>query len=358
MNQKDIYTFARMLGTTKPLPRVSGWISICCPLAPWLSHKDGVDIHPSMGIKINEKGMSVVNCMTCGHKGRLIPLLWYLDQLSGEDYSDVARFVYTHDKISMEELEMIEEPDESTRIARRRKKRSALTYTFSPIPVHYDEIDLESETERDLSEFVLDESMLEGLKEFSPEALDYLHHRSITTEMVEQWEVGWQPHAHRLVIPIRDPQSRLVGISGRGIGNENPKYLHSTGFPRDYVLYGENKLGEGDIGYVTEGFFDVWRLHLYGYTTAVALLGTHLSKHQARRLVRRFKKIVLLLDGDKAGQAAAAKAKESLQGLIEVQSIVVPNDKDPDDLTMTQARDLLGDPAETSCKKVSQVVQT
>ena len=62
-----------------------------------------------------------------------------------------------------------------------------------------------------------------------------------------------------------------------------------------------------------EGFMDVIAAYRAGIENAVASMGTALSKEHVDHLKRFTKKIVLSYDGDKAGQAATAKALEELK---------------------------------------------
>ena len=65
---------------------------------------------------------------------------------------------------------------------------------------------------------------------------------------------------------------------------------------------------------------------------STALLGVSLSIDQIR-LIRKYPKIVLMLDGDRTGRNAANIIQEKLQPYAQVYSIDLPDNKDPDDLS-------------------------
>ncbi|HEY9696444.1 MAG TPA: DNA primase [Trichocoleus sp.] len=163
----------------------------------------------------------------------------------------------------------------------------------------------------------------------------------------------------RLMIPILDLQGRVIGFGGRSLGDEQPKYLNSPEtelFDKGKTLFGLDKarakIAKNDRAVVVEGYFDVIALHAAGITNAVASLGTALSVHQVRQLLRytESKQIVLNFDADAAGVKAADRAIGEVadlayQGEIQLRVLNLPQGKDPDEFLKTASaadyRDLL-----------------
>lgn len=119
----------------------------------------------------------------------------------------------------------------------------------------------------------------------------------------------------RLMLPLRDPRGKIIAMTGRTLVDEKPKYMNSKEtalFSRNSVLYGlyESIQMTGktvmDHLYVVEGQFDVIGCHI-AQEPAVAGLGSSLSVHQLRLLLRHSKTCTFLFDGDSAGQKAAIK---------------------------------------------------
>jgi DNA primase len=126
----------------------------------------------------------------------------------------------------------------------------------------------------------------------------------------------------RLIFPIRDENGRTVAFGGRLIPNsplshdswhKDRKYLNSsetTLFSKHKVLYGldlaRHKIKETRRALIMEGYTDCIVAHQFGFSDAVAVLGTALGAAHIRLLTRlAAEKIILMLDGDKAGQTKA-----------------------------------------------------
>lgn len=144
----------------------------------------------------------------------------------------------------------------------------------------------------------------------------------------------------RLMVPIRDEKGRLVAFGGRILGNGQPKYINSGETPifhKSQTLFAFHRardaMNKTGIGVLVEGYFDVIACHLAGVTNAVAPMGTSLTEDQVRLLARWCKTVVLLLDGDEAGQKAAERSAELLEKEnLEAKVALMPPGDDPDTL--------------------------
>jgi len=154
-------------------------------------------------------------------------------------------------------------------------------------------------------------------------------------------ERGW---TWRILIPIYFDRL-LVSYTSRAIGNDvQPKYRtcprRLETIHHKHVLYGLDKV-VGDTVAVVEGPMDVWRL---GFG-AVATFGTQVTPPQ-RVLLRRFKRIFIVFDGDSAGQVAGEKLAWQMSGFgLDVQQITLPPDEDPGSLSpdsVSTLRHLMG----------------
>ncbi len=150
---------------------------------------------------------------------------------------------------------------------------------------------------------------------------------------------------HRVIVPIRDRQGRVIGFGGRSLDGTEPKYLNSPEtevFEKGKHLFGLDRassaIRKDDRAVVVEGYFDVIALHAAGVTNSVASLGTALSSQQITQLCRCSdgKRIVLNFDADGAGIRAANRAigeveQLALQGQLELRVLHLPSGKDPDE---------------------------
>lgn len=120
--------------------------------------------------------------------------------------------------------------------------------------------------------------------------------------------------AGRIIFPIRDAIGSVIGFAGRVMGQGEPKYLNSPEsdfFSKGKELFRSVDLRNGvrkhECILVTEGYFDVIRLHEAGYTNAVAAMGTAISTENIEALFNISKTVVFCMDGDKAGRQSAFK---------------------------------------------------
>ncbi|MDB4879910.1 MAG: primase, partial [Gemmatimonadetes bacterium] len=154
-------------------------------------------------------------------------------------------------------------------------------------------------------------------------------------------EEGSEPRPRfrgRLIFPIFDLASRIVGFGGRLLGPGEPKYLNSPESPifsKGKLLYGLNWAKQAarrdERMLVVEGYFDVVRLIGAGIESAVAPMGTALTEDQAKLIRRYTDRVFLLYDSDKAGLKATFRSGDELlrQGAA-VQVVTLPDGEDPD----------------------------
>ena len=149
---------------------------------------------------------------------------------------------------------------------------------------------------------------------------------------------------NRLVFPIRDQIGRVIAFGGRRINDEDdPKYLNSPDTPlfnKSASIFGlfqaSRAMQRERTAIITEGYTDVIACHQAGVEHAVATLGTALTPGHATILRRMCDTVVLLFDGDEAGQRAADRAVEVFfNDPIDVRIATlnkVTDAKDPDEL--------------------------
>ncbi|MBN2554844.1 MAG: DNA primase [Anaerolineales bacterium] len=186
------------------------------------------------------------------------------------------------------------------------------------------------------------------------QVLAYLSGRNLAKHILETFEVGYAPQSfdetaahlkvkgyteeeldavgllsqresggsydrfrHRIMIPIRDAQGRMVGFGARAVDKDaQPKYLNSPQtilFDKGRILFGLDKarrsIRSENRAVIVEGYMDVIGVYQAGFTNLVSPMGTALSEHQLRTLKRYSRRMVLALDPDAAG------SKGTLRGL-------------------------------------------
>lgn len=142
---------------------------------------------------------------------------------------------------------------------------------------------------------------------------------------------------NRVMFPIIDVNSRVIGFGGRVLGDGLPKYVNSPetlAFDKSRNLYGLNfaKRTRRDFFLVCEGYMDVIALHNAGFENAVASLGTALTPLHVKLISRYTKKVILTYDSDGAGVNAAKRAIPLLkEENINVKVLSMVPYKDPDE---------------------------
>lgn len=223
--------------------------------------------------------------------------------------------------------------------------------------------------------------------EAAKDARSYLEKRGLTTDTIEEWQVGFVPDQWdlltkyllskgcaiedivasgltikkdnasgstgrgyydrfrgRIMFPIWDVQGDVVGFTGRILvetETSGGKYVNTPQTPvfdKSRIVFALNKARQAikQAGYsvLVEGQMDVIACHQAGMYNVVASSGTALTEEQVKMLERYGKTIRMAFDADEAGQNAAKRGIDiALEAGLEVKIIQIPEDagKDPDD---------------------------
>ena len=143
----------------------------------------------------------------------------------------------------------------------------------------------------------------------------------------------------RLMFPIIDVRGNVIGFGGRIMKKDDnaAKYLNSPEtliFNKRKNLFALNLAKKSKLGYLilVEGYMDAIALHQYGFDCAVASLGTALTEDSANLLSKYTDQVVLIYDGDKAGQNATQRAIPILEKVgLQVKVLQMRDAKDPDE---------------------------
>lgn len=149
----------------------------------------------------------------------------------------------------------------------------------------------------------------------------------------------------RLIFPIFDVKSRVVAFGARKFLEakgekevESPKYINS---PETFIyikgkhLYGLNfsrdAIHKKDLVVVVEGYLDFLTPFSAGFEPIVASSGTALTLDQIRLIKRYSHNVVMIYDGDEAGQMAMLRVLDSfIEEELNVKLVSLPDGLDPD----------------------------
>ncbi|MBQ3475337.1 MAG: DNA primase [Bacilli bacterium] len=152
----------------------------------------------------------------------------------------------------------------------------------------------------------------------------------------------------RIMFPLWDINGKTIGFSGRIYeGNDSSKYINTMEtdiFKKGSLLYNyhnarefvlkENKL------IIVEGFMDVIRLYSIGVYNVVASMGTAITKEQISLIRKITNNVVLMFDGDSAGEKATNSFIEVSKDVdFDISVVRLEEDLDPDDYIIKKGKE-------------------
>lgn len=145
---------------------------------------------------------------------------------------------------------------------------------------------------------------------------------------------------NRIIFPIFDIRNRVIGFGARVMDKTLPKYINS---PETQVyIKGKNLFGlnlskdfirQDDFAIIVEGYLDFIIPYQEGLKNIVASQGTALTLEQVRLLKRYTHNVVMIYDGDTAGEIATLRSLDMLiEEGVNVKVVPLPKGMDPDTL--------------------------
>ena len=283
-------------------------------------------------------------CFGCGAGGNVFTFL-----MEYENYSFQEALKYLTDRAGVELPEA-----EYSKEARERADQKAILLEINKVAAQYFYVQLKSPQgahalsylkDRGLSDEMIHSFGLGYSNKYSNDLYQYLKSKGYRDELIvkaglvtvdERYGVS-DKFWNRVMFPIMDSNSRVIGFGGRVMGDAKPKYLNSPEtmiFDKSRNLYGLNRARSSRKSYflLCEGYMDVISLHQAGFSNAVASLGTALTPGHASLIKRYVKEVYLTYDSDEAGTKAALRAMPILKDVgITARIIRMEPYKDPDE---------------------------
>lgn len=166
---------------------------------------------------------------------------------------------------------------------------------------------------------------------------DYMWTRGISREVINKFQVGYNPERQALTFPVWDENDRLVMVTSRSVKDKS-FYIEKD---KDKPVYLLNFLKKEGIttAYVCESQLNALTLWSYGYP-AVALFGTG-SGYQYDILNKsHIRSYVLCFDGDDAGDKGIQRFLKHIRKDVFISIIRVPRGKDVNDLSKEEFENL------------------
>ncbi|MCD6410571.1 DNA primase [bacterium] len=218
------------------------------------------------------------------------------------------------------------------------------------------------------------------------EVKEYLYKRGIKDESIYEWRLGYAPDVKdalskflksrgfkeeeiikaglavrkdgegiydrfrsRIIFPIFDLNSQVIGFGGRIFGKENEvaKYMNIPNtllYDKSKVLYGLNKskmfIRQEDNCVLVEGYIDAIMSYQAGAKNVVAVSGTALTPFHLRILKRYTNNLTTSFDMDIAGNSATKRGIDLAQKEeFNIRIVIMPKGLDPADIILQHPED-------------------
>ena len=269
---------------------------------PW--HKDGQENHPSCCVSNTseheyEKGF--FHCFTCNKSSSIVDVISHCIELSKEESEQwlVERFgtVFVKKAFNLTDIEL------------------------KPKKVKY-----------------LDESILNDYRYYS----DYMWQRKLSKEVVDRFDIGYNPTKRTITFPVRDERGGLLFVTERSIDSkffvipedvDKPVYLLNEVLNKNYPFV-----------VVCEGQIDALTCWSYG-VPAVALFGVGSSNQFDILNKSGIRNWVTFFDNDAAGKKATNRFNKMIRKDVIVTNLFFKgiNKKDINELTIQEFDKILDD---------------
>lgn len=283
-------------------------------------------------------------CFGCGAGGNAVTFLMQYESYSFQEAMEVLA---EKAGITLPKQEMSgkarQEADKRARLLKINK--AAAKYYYAQLRMEPGKIGLDYFMGRGLSQETMKKFGLGYSSKFSDDLYQYLRQQGYEDDIlkdsglvsIDERRGGYDKFWNRVMFPIMDANSRVIGFGGRVMGEGTPKYLNSPEtavFDKSRNLYGLNLARSSRRNYILlcEGYMDVIALHQAGFDNAVASLGTSFTSGHANLLKRYTKEVYCTFDSDTAGIKAALRAIPILKEAgITTKIVNMKPYKDPDE---------------------------
>ena len=290
----------------------------------------------------------IYKCFGCGKGGNSIT---FIQDIQGSNYPEALRYIAEKYNIEIVEEKLTKQQE---------NKRS------------------EKEGQFIATKFACDffQNTLWETEEGKTIGLSYFQERGFSKEIIKKFNLGYSPKKHksfektaikagydkkilidsgligsnhdnktydkfreRIIFPIHTYSGKVIGFGGRALNIDNQaKYINSNEtliYDKSKVLYGlyiaKQAISRENKCYIVEGYTDVISMHQNGVENVVSASGTALGSYQINLIKRSTKNIILLFDGDKAGEKAAIRSINlCLKAEMNVKITSFPEGEDPD----------------------------
>jgi len=315
------------------------------------------DHHPSLFVEENKQ---VFNCFSCGRSGSVFS---FLMEKEGMSYPEAILSL-------AESADMQVDSSISAGVTQQVDSTTQVVYQLHTAAQRlYQHILLNTTSGEQALAYLHDKRQLTDdiIKHFGigfvPEdnaLLNYATEQNISREMMRTSELFISNDqgelrdrfSGRIVWPIKTERGQVVGFSGRALNaNNSIKYMNSPESPfftKGKILYNfdlsKNQIRQTNTVMIFEGFMDVISASMAEKPVGVATMGTALTRDHVRQLSHVAKRILLVYDGDEAGQNAARRSIDLIREYaknVDIGVVYLPDHLDPDEVRVQRGLPVL-----------------
>lgn len=284
------------------------------------------------------------HCFGCGASGNVFS---FVMQMENYDFVDAVTMLAERANIP------VEQDNRNNANYEQQKKQKELVYEINKITARYFFEALDTENGKNAMEYVKGRNISASIRNKyglgysnrnSDDLFKYLCGQGYDIDDIVMAGVAvkrddryFDRFSNRLMFPIFDEYSKVVGFGGRILDDGNPKYLNSPEtivFNKSKLLYSLNYARQTKRREIVlvEGYMDVITLYQNGIQNVVAALGTAFNQEHVKVLRKYCDTIIILFDSDEAGVKATLKAIPFIiDGGLKVRVGVMNDAKDPDE---------------------------
>ena len=288
----------------------------------------------------------IYHCFGCGESGNAFKFLMRHERM---EFPEAVEVLAKKTGVIL--------PEQNNPDAVRAASISSQLYKVNELAVSFYENNLHASSASACRDYLLNRGInLQTIKEFHlglagpgwDSLINYLRSKGISLSLMEKAGLVLPKDAggyydrfrNRITFPIFDIRNRVIGFGARVMDKTLPKYINSPETP--VYIKGRNLFGlnlskdyirENDFAIIVEGYLDFMIPYQEGLNNVVASQGTALTLEQVRLLKRYTHNVVMIYDGDAAGEIATLRSLDMLiEEGVNVKVVPLPKGMDPDTL--------------------------
>ena len=305
------------------------------------------DHNPSMSVSVDKQ---IYKCFVCGNSGNVFNFIMEYEKVS---FIEAVKIVA--DKIGVNLDIDVNKNKKYENSNNRLYEIYNIAYKFyqNNLNTTYGKSAKKYLNDRKIDDSIIKEFNI-GLSLSDTELYNILKNKGYTDNEIIDSAVAFKSgkqiydlYKNRIMFPLYDLDGNVVGFSGRVYTkSDESKYINTKEtkiFKKGELLYNYHiakavARKEKSI-IIVEGFMDVIRLNSIGVKNVVATMGTAVTKFQASLIEKLAPNIILMFDGDEAGDKATRSYLDNYYNSDNIKVVRLEDNLDPDEYILKNGKD-------------------